>query len=558
MLTNDFYGLGDSSVDELPHGNMDQRRQMRLRTGSLVLLDSSSIMMLEQQAAQQFNSKPKACVEFLVNKGLIEGSPQELADFFLDRLGLLSKRRLGEYFGSGKDFNQAVCEHFMSKLDFEALPLDGALRILLKQFRLPKEAQQIDRILDKFARHYYSGNSGMFNSSDAVYILSFSLIMLNTDLHNPNIKEDKKMTLTQFLRNNREIDDGSNVSAELLSTLYYRIKNDEIKMNDVDMYESENVAFIAPRKAGWLQKMPEGRIASFLSWGKCRRWFVLTDGCLYYFHKPNDQNPRGIIPLDNVSPSRGANAYDLKIMSSWGGPVKSSKILESGSMRAGVRVSFTLRAETEEQRDAWVRTLKHEAERLKPLHDIFIRLQQKKAGKGKFEDRLDLPRPLAKGWMRKRSSHNPTWMRRYFQLFPDFDGAGPTLFYFVSRESAQMMADLGQQTQSGYLRMRTVTRVEYVADDSVPSIVVHVKGENITWTFVPEVSETDSLRSDSDMDSEMESVAGTDYNEEYDEGYFASSTEFWHYVLKNNKGDNPTPKKQGASRESGGSELSEY
>jgi hypothetical protein len=179
------------------------------------------------------------------------------------------------------------------------------------------------------------------------------------------------------------------------------------------------------------------------------------------------------------------------------------------------------------------------------LHDIFIRLQQKKAGKSSLEDRLELPRPLAKGWMRKRGTSSMTWTRRYFQLFPDFDGQGPTLFYFVSKESAQMMADLGQQTQSGFLRLRSVTQVDLVEDDHLQAVVVHVNDDSVRWTFVPEVTEgdDDSLFTSSDMESDMESVAGTDYNEELDEDYFSSKAEMWHYVLQNNSGETPTPKK---------------
>ena len=31
-----------------------------------------------------------------------------------------------------------------------------------------------------------------------------------------------------------------------------------------------------------------------------KRWFILTDNCLYYFQYPSDKEPRGIIPLVNL------------------------------------------------------------------------------------------------------------------------------------------------------------------------------------------------------------------------------------------------------------------
>ncbi|MDR3737732.1 MAG: Sec7 domain-containing protein, partial [Terracidiphilus sp.] len=40
---------------------------------------------------------------------------------------------------------------------------------------------------------------------DVAEILTFSLIMLHTDAHNPNIKKEKKMTLAQFVSNNRRV-----------------------------------------------------------------------------------------------------------------------------------------------------------------------------------------------------------------------------------------------------------------------------------------------------------------------------------------------------------------
>lgn len=40
---------------------------------------------------------------------------------------------------------------------------------------------------------------------------------------------------------------------------------------------------------------------SYKSWK--RRWFILNDNCLYYFEYTTDKEPRGIIPLENISVS---------------------------------------------------------------------------------------------------------------------------------------------------------------------------------------------------------------------------------------------------------------
>ena len=107
-------------------------------------------------------------------------------------------------------------------LDFTGMPFDVAFRYMLTNggFFLPGEAQKIDRVTQAFARAYVEMNTvedpdvldgeatsdiRMYrpSNSDVAEVLTFSLIMLHTDAHNPNIKKEKKMTKAQFVSNNR-------------------------------------------------------------------------------------------------------------------------------------------------------------------------------------------------------------------------------------------------------------------------------------------------------------------------------------------------------------------
>lgn len=54
----------------------------------------------------------------------------------------------------------------------------------------------------------------MFVLPDTCYILSFAIIMLNTSLHNPNVKD--KPTVERFISMNRGINDGGDLPEELL------------------------------------------------------------------------------------------------------------------------------------------------------------------------------------------------------------------------------------------------------------------------------------------------------------------------------------------------------
>eukprot|EP00804_Cyclotella_cryptica_P008365 CCRYP_018326-RA/>CCRYP_018326-RA protein AED:0.41 eAED:0.41 QI:0/-1/0/1/-1/1/1/0/104 len=62
-----------------------------------------------------------------------------------------------------------------------------------------------------------------FQSADTVFILVFSTNMLNTDLHNPNMNDEKCMTLEQFIKNSRGINGGADLPREFLQDLYFEI-----------------------------------------------------------------------------------------------------------------------------------------------------------------------------------------------------------------------------------------------------------------------------------------------------------------------------------------------
>lgn len=50
--------------------------------------------------------------------------------------------------------------------------------------------------------------------TDTCYVLSFAVIMLNTSLHNPNVKD--KPSVQRFTAMNRGINDGGDLPEELL------------------------------------------------------------------------------------------------------------------------------------------------------------------------------------------------------------------------------------------------------------------------------------------------------------------------------------------------------
>lgn len=172
----------------------------------------------------------------------------------------LNKANIGEYISKGPrekyPFHAEVLRQFVKRFDFTELTFAGAIRKFLSKFRLPGEAQCIDRLMEAFSKQLYQQQEGrqqrmnpeddegdndegdgkkkrghfVFKNSDAVFVLSFSTIMLNTDLHNPSMKKDRRMTVEDFIKNNRGINDGEDLPEEFLRELYEQIKTKEIQV----------------------------------------------------------------------------------------------------------------------------------------------------------------------------------------------------------------------------------------------------------------------------------------------------------------------------------------
>jgi len=66
---------------------------------------------------------------------------------------------------SGDEFRHTVMRSFMRKFAYFGDPLDMAIRKLLMEIDLPKETQQIDRVLQSFADRYHECNPGIFGAS---------------------------------------------------------------------------------------------------------------------------------------------------------------------------------------------------------------------------------------------------------------------------------------------------------------------------------------------------------------------------------------------------------
>jgi brefeldin A-inhibited guanine nucleotide-exchange protein len=182
------------------------------------------------QAIQQFNFKPKRGIKLLLKDGFIRSdSPKDIANFLL-RNDRLEKAAIGEYLGEGEPENVAIMHAFVDSMDFSKRRFVDSLRQFLQSFRLPGEAQKIDRFMLKFAERYLSGNPNSFANADTAYVLAYSVILLNTDQHSSKMK-GPRMTKEDFIKNNRGINDNQDLPDEYLNSIYDEIAKNEIVLD---------------------------------------------------------------------------------------------------------------------------------------------------------------------------------------------------------------------------------------------------------------------------------------------------------------------------------------
>ncbi|KAG0261591.1 Brefeldin A-inhibited guanine nucleotide-exchange protein 2 [Mortierella polycephala] len=182
-----------------------------------------------------FNTKPMKGVDFLVKQGFVQDDHQSIAAYLMATPGL-DKAAIGEYIGEGNEKAIKVMHAFVDCLNFTGVGFVDALRMFLQTFRLPGESQKIDRLMEKFADRYCETNTKVFANADTAYTLAFSVIMLNTDQHSDNVK--RRMDVSDFIKNNRGINDNSNLPDEYLAEIFHNISTSEIVLEEEQAREA--------------------------------------------------------------------------------------------------------------------------------------------------------------------------------------------------------------------------------------------------------------------------------------------------------------------------------
>jgi hypothetical protein len=132
------------------------------------------------------------------------------------------EKRLGGY-AAGElskqedSFHREVLKLYLELFNFTDDPLDMALRKFLVSVHLPKETQQIDRVVEAFAFRYHQCNPDIYTSAENTYVIVFSLMLLHTDFFNKNNKF--KMQKIDYFK----MTEDSGVSKDILSVCIHML-----------------------------------------------------------------------------------------------------------------------------------------------------------------------------------------------------------------------------------------------------------------------------------------------------------------------------------------------
>ncbi|KAH0795330.1 Sec7 domain containing protein [Histomonas meleagridis] len=304
-----------------------------------------------QPAIFAFNSNPKIGINDLCHVYNVNPDPENIAHLLHTVDGLLGDK-IGEYLS--RRGNSEILLAYFDEIKMDGPIIDALRKALSSSLHLPKEGEQIDRILQGFAKAYVKQNPDVKIESDQVYILSYALILLNSDLHNPKVP--KHMTQDEFIENIRGAMDQETISDKQLIEMYHVIKSQPFAMKRSS--NADTFALSAPRMKGELQKKtPSHWFARFRP-----KYFVLTNSSLYYFNNIDEvgtEQPKGLIQLEGVNVTMAPE--NVIVIQATEGQLQCVKFTPKGpEMQEGI-TQIELKAKSEVSRDKWFYRIKTSA-----------------------------------------------------------------------------------------------------------------------------------------------------------------------------------------------------
>ena len=208
---------------------------------------NSDFILTLEKSILSFNVKNyKDSYETLKNSLIIK-SIKEYGEFLLV-VGGFDKFLIGEFLAKQKYPNDKkdVLNNFIESINMKYPDISflDCLRFLFTRLNLPKDANLILEIMDKFSVNYFEVNKinqefiDIFKSSDKIYLLVSTILALNTMFTRKDIKIKNVIKKDEFIKMNADL------SKDYLDKLY-----DELKKNPISVTLDDTIELIYKKLA---------------------------------------------------------------------------------------------------------------------------------------------------------------------------------------------------------------------------------------------------------------------------------------------------------------------
>ncbi|PRP75322.1 hypothetical protein PROFUN_05633 [Planoprotostelium fungivorum] len=189
-------------------------------------------------------------------------NPDVVADYLTssETTAGINKREIAEFITDPDVIERTqIATAVMKKINFGGLSIEAALRRLFRTVSMPGTGQRSGILLNMFSQTYYQENPQEdIKEQDQVYTLTWSIIVLDTDLHSPKIR--RKMSVATFVNLAQQSMKltGTHVPDRFLSDIYSNIKKQPLSKLEAVEGNQWNAGEAVSVVTNWLSKWVTG------------------------------------------------------------------------------------------------------------------------------------------------------------------------------------------------------------------------------------------------------------------------------------------------------------
>ena len=213
----------------------------------LKIVKEGNLKELIKQLSQEYNIVPlKKNDKFEILSPEHQKKYEELAKIvavLIRYSNYVNTENLYEIMAENNPFSALILKEYSRTYNFKGYNIIKAMNLFMSTFRLMGESYNIYNFICAFGTKYYEDNKDIyeknklnknkntnlvcFKSDEEVTSFAYSIMILNTDLHNPNVQN--KMTVEEFIKNNKSSGLFSDVPEDYFKQIYQDIHDNELK-----------------------------------------------------------------------------------------------------------------------------------------------------------------------------------------------------------------------------------------------------------------------------------------------------------------------------------------